>query len=82
MGWLLKWSSVGDVLLRSGVNKVLPLAGFCPDSQNRCSDGAKIEIYSESSKYFGNFLSNISETIINPSPTLAQTRYFLLPSST
>ena len=21
MGWLLKWSSVGDVLLRSGVNK-------------------------------------------------------------
>ena len=50
MGWLLKWSSVGDVLLRSGVNKVLPLAGFCPDSQNRCSDGAKIEIYSESSK--------------------------------
>ena len=55
MGWLLKWSSVGDVLLRSGVNKVLLLAGFCPDSQNRCSDGAKIGIYSESSKFLSNF---------------------------
>ena len=55
MGWLLKWSSVGDVLLRSGVNKVLLLAGFYPDSQNLRSDGAKIRSIFESSKYFGTF---------------------------
>ena len=41
---------------RSNANLALPPAGFCPDSQNRCSDGAKIEIYSESSKYFAFFL--------------------------
>jgi hypothetical protein len=50
MGWLLKWSSVGDVLLRSGVNKVLPLAGFCPDSQNSHSDDAKIRISEQTTK--------------------------------
>ena len=40
---------------KGGVNKVLPLAGFCPDSQNIYSDAAKIRSISISSKYFGTF---------------------------
>jgi hypothetical protein len=31
-------------------------SGFCPDSQNGCSDGAKIGKVSETSKLFANFL--------------------------
>jgi hypothetical protein len=38
------------------IDKALPLAGFYPDSQNRCSDGAKIKTFSINSKYFGTFL--------------------------
>ena len=37
------------------IDKALPHAGFYPDSQNRCSDGAKIRSIFESSKYFGTF---------------------------
>ena len=37
------------------IDKALPHAGFYPDSQNRCSDGAKIRSIIESSKYFGTF---------------------------
>ena len=37
------------------IDKALPHAGFYPDSQNRCSDGAKIRTFSISSKYFGTF---------------------------
>jgi hypothetical protein len=63
---VFKWSRGGEVLLRSGVNKVLLLAGFYPDSQNLRSDGAarlcrfacrrKIRSIIESSKYFWTFL--------------------------
>ena len=42
----LKWSRVGFGLLPSG---------FCPDSQNGCSDGAKIGKVSETSKLLTNF---------------------------
>ena len=52
---VLKWSRGGDVLLRGGVNNVLPLAGFCPNSQNFHSDGAKIQTISESSKFSSYF---------------------------
>ena len=37
---------------KGGINKVLPLAGFCPDSQNIHSDGAKIRCFSITSKFF------------------------------
>ena len=37
---------------KGGINKVLPLAGFCPDSQNIHSDGAKIRSFSITSKFF------------------------------
>ena len=37
------------------IDKALPHAGFYPDSQNRCSDGAKIRSIIESSKYFMTF---------------------------
>jgi len=40
---------------KGGVNKVLPLAGFCPDSQNIYSDGAKIRSFSITSKFFCNY---------------------------
>jgi hypothetical protein len=41
------------------IDKALPLAGFYPDSQNRCSDGAKIKTFSISSKYFVFFLVEV-----------------------
>ncbi len=40
---------------KGGINKVLPLAGFCPDSQNIHSDGAKIRSFSITSKFFCNY---------------------------
>jgi hypothetical protein len=45
------------------IDKALPLAGFYPDSQNRCSDGAKIKTFSISSKYFGTFLKKNTKKI-------------------
>ena len=42
------------------IDKALPLAGFYPDSQNRCSDGAKIKTFSISSKHFWTFLLQIA----------------------
>jgi len=46
------------------IDKALPLAGFYPDSQNRCSDGAKIRTFSISSKYFGKFFKKIPENVL------------------
>ena len=46
------------------IDKALPLAGFYPDSQNRCSDGAKIRTFSISSKYLGTFLKKIPENML------------------
>ena len=37
------------------IDKALPHAGFYPDSQNKYSDDAKIDIISESSKYFSDY---------------------------
>lgn len=45
---------------KGGVNKVLPLAGFCPDSQNIYSDGAKIRSFSITSKFFCNYFMFLS----------------------
>jgi hypothetical protein len=46
------------------IDKALPLAGFYPDSQNRCSDGAKIKTFPISSKHFGKFLKKIPENVL------------------
>ena len=70
---VLKWSSVGDVLLRSGVNLGLPLAGFYPYSQNRCSDAVKIVSFSITSKLFENkiFLTQFVNFLVGGIPGVA-----------
>jgi hypothetical protein len=40
--WFLKWSRDRDVLLLKRCQLSPATSGFCPDSQNGCSDGAKI----------------------------------------
>ena len=44
---------------KDGVKEVLPPAGFYPDSQNRCFDGAKIKRIFEISKYFNQKIFNV-----------------------
>ena len=59
------------------IDKALPLAGFYPDSQNRCSDGAKIKTFSISSKYFGTFLMYIA--FFSPILVFSQNFLYLCP---
>ena len=49
---VLKWSRDRDVLLLKRCQLSPATSGFCPDSQNFHSDGAKIQTISETSKFF------------------------------
>ena len=40
--WFLKWSRDRDILLLKRCQLSPATSGVCPDSQNGCSDGAKI----------------------------------------
>ena len=63
------------------IDKALPLAGFYPDSQNRCFDCAKIKTFSISSKYFGTFLMYIA-FFLAPFLYFLQNFFVLLPRLT
>ena len=43
------------------IDKALPHAGFYPDSQNICSDAAKIGIFRLSSKFYRTFFSLVHQ---------------------
>ena len=48
---------------RSSIDKALPHAGFYPDSQDLHSDAAKIDIISESCKYFDVYFKFLNKTL-------------------